>query len=158
VEDRKEYCASEWLENTELRRRERVGKDGRAPSAMVEARFSILWRSIAAWLSAGTLSMVKVRLAAAWTVDQEASSVLRCTTRRARVRDGSGAQGMAVVMAVACVTFAFGDRVRSLLLEPWIRHRLEPPLCAMPPKLRHSALGCDVPSRRPYRPSFLLRE
>lgn len=44
VEERKDDCASERLERRELRRRGRLGEDGRTPSANVEARFNILWR------------------------------------------------------------------------------------------------------------------
>lgn len=44
VEERKDCCASERLERSELRRRGRFGEGGRTPSANVDARFSILWR------------------------------------------------------------------------------------------------------------------
>jgi hypothetical protein len=65
VEERKDCCASEKLDSSELRRRRRFGEEGRAPSVKVEARFNILCRrregiwEPAAWLSAGALSMAK---------------------------------------------------------------------------------------------------
>lgn len=52
------------VDNKELRRRGVFGVAGRTPSAKVEARFSILWRSkagISAWLSAGAPSIAKQR-------------------------------------------------------------------------------------------------
>jgi hypothetical protein len=67
VEDRNECCASERLDNSELRRRRVCGGfevfgDGGWPSANVEARLSILFRSAAGiWppeVSAGARSML----------------------------------------------------------------------------------------------------